>query len=873
MSDEFQLVIAALLHGIGKLGYLAGVSGAHHEIGKNIIQEFDGILPNFSSLISLHHQTGIRDLFNTDGYNFLKKIIIADWLASSERIGIKEKEDIKKIGLTPIFSKISIFGKREHQRLFYLGKSLILNNALEEIYPYPEEEVADSLGKYYIENWDSFSENIQRIKDYKDDINSIFKFLYSLISKHFKFVPSAAYLVEPDISLFDHSKMVSAISLALHNYFKLNLEFNEEEMETLNNMGQLLKELYTQGENYRDTIKKNNLRRVFFEDRKFFTLIHGDFSGIQRFIHLISSKYAMKTLKGRSFFFSLLTENFAQYIVDQLELTQANIIFAGGGHFYIIAHYSDDLKFQLSEISIKLNKLFIEQFNSNLYLALDYIPLSLEDLLYNVSKKWEEVNKETSRKKREKFSDIITKEKDAYFSKIFGPIEGSALELQRCMICNSFGTLEIMPDSDEYWCIMCKSFKELTDDLRFSKFYRDIQFDSLKSYNTILNKFQKAICLEENIVNQKEWYSINNLSLKKCLGDKQFPIAFPLNEFGIIKSNEDLAAQAYQRTGFNKLGVLKMDVDSLGKVFQQGLGEYSTISRVSTLSTSLTLFFEGYVPILIQSEYSDSIYLIFSGGDDLFAVGSWDKLIDFSFRLYRDFRRFTAFNPDITLSAGIILESPGFPIIKASLNAEKELDRAKSFEKFSGKTNTKNNLSLFGFVLKWDWSLDKEREYQGLSGDNHEMGQYHRDLIMNIMKTENDEELREKILGWITNKSEFELSLILKDILVFLIENKSFSKSMLNKFENSIFGLRILLEDSRIGRIRLPKLWRLKYYLRSILWSKDNEVKLISKFIIQMVEIIVIDNLFKPNSYLQIKTVNFISVAVKWADYLTRLRS
>ncbi len=499
--------------------------------------------------------------------------------------------------------------------------------------------------------------------------------------------------------------MVCAISLALYNYFKLNLTFKEQEIDTLNKIGQILKELYTQGDIYREEIKKNDLKKEIFEDRKFFTLIHGDFSGIQRFIHLISSKYAMKTLKGRSFFFGVLTENFAKYIVDQLELTQANIIFAGGGHFYIIAHYSDDLKLQLSEISIKINKLFIEQFNSNLYLALDYIPLSLKDLVYNVSEKWEEVNKKTSIKKREKFSDIIKREKDAYFPKIFGPIEGSAKKLQRCSICNSFGTLEIMPDSDEYWCIMCKSFKELTDDLRFSKFYRDIQFDSVKSYNTILNEFEKAISLEENVeTNQKEWYSINNLSLKNCLGDKQFPIAFPLNEFSFIKSNEELATQAYQRTGFNKLGILKMDVDSLGKVFQKGLGKNSTISRVSTLSSSLTLFFEGYVPKLIQSEFSDSVYLIFSGGDDLFAVGSWDKLIDFSFRLYRDFRRFTAFNPDISLSAGIVLESPNFPIIKASLSAETELDRAKHFEKFTGNINTKNKISLFGFVIKWDWN-------------------------------------------------------------------------------------------------------------------------------------------------------------------------
>jgi len=94
---------------------------------------------------------------------------------------------------------------------------------------------------------------------------------------------------------------------------------------------------------------------------------------------------------------------------------------------------------------------------------------------------------------------------------------------------------------------------------------------------------------------------------------------------------------------------------------------------------------------------------------------------------------------------------------------------------------------------------------------------------------------------------------------------------MLHKLENSVLGLRTLLEDSLEGRIRLPKLWRLKYYLRSVLWSRDPDVKLLTNFIVNMIEIIIKDNLFKPDSSLQIKNVEFISVAVKWADYLTRL--
>ena len=139
------------------------------------------------------------------------------------------------------------------------------------------------------------------------------------------------------------------------------------------------------------------------------------------------------------------------------------------------------------------------------------------------------------------------------------------------------------------------------------------------------------------------------------------------------------------------------------------------------------------------------------------------------------------------------------------------------------------------------------------------------------MEASDEEKISEQIISWVKSQSEFALAVILKDIFVYLIKERNFPKSMLHKVENSLRGLKPLLEDSIQGRIRVPKLWRLKYYLRSVLQSKDKEVKKMSKFIIQMVEIILKNNLFKPNSSLQIKSVEFISVAVQWADYLTRI--
>ncbi|MBA7521896.1 CRISPR system single-strand-specific deoxyribonuclease Cas10/Csm1 (subtype III-A) [subsurface metagenome] len=875
MKDKFQLVFGALLHDIGKLGYRAGERGSHEEIGARVTQGYDDVLPKVNSLISLHHQRDIGNVFEGEGYNLLKKVIIADWLASAERIEVEERKEVRKVGLSPVFSKINLFNKEISRHKFvYLGKELELKNGSEEIFPLIENEASSLLERYFLGNWNLFKKKFQRVGEYKDDFEALFDFLYSLVKTHFKFVPSAAYFVEPDVSLFDHSKIVCAIALAIHNYFKAKSVEEKEEIAALNNLGKLLQGLYREGDRYRKEIEKDKKLREVFKNVKFFALIHGDFSGIQKFIHLISSKSAMKTLKGRSFFFTLLTENFARFIVQQLELTEANIIFAGGGHFYIISHCFDELESKIREFSIKINALFIEELNSRLFLALDFVPLSVEGLRNGISEIWESATRKTSNKKLKKFNDIISTSGTNYFSKIFGPIHDSALKTERCVVCNSYSDLEpIERGGEDQWCSQCRSFKELTVRLKSSKFYRITQ-DSQESYNDVLKEFNNAVEFADlNTASKKDlktWCSINNPSFEKTIGDKLLPIGFPLNENKSIIDNDQLGEKSKERTGFNKIAVLKMDVDSLGKIFQRGLRKNYSLSRVSTLSTSLSLFFRGYVSKLVETSYPDSIYLIFSGGDDLFAMGAWDKVIEFAFELYRAFRKFTAYNPDITLSAGVVLESPKFPIIHASMVAEEQLDNAKYSEPYSSEFNTKNKITLFGSVLKWDWTLEKELEHLKLTKDSKDIKTLRREQIIDVFETKDDAKINAFLINWLNDKSEFELSLILKDVLTYLLVKKDFSKSMLHKLETSIIGVRKLLEDSLKRKVNVPKLWRLKYYLRKVLGSKDREVRLLSQFIVYAFEIIIKNNLFKTESNLQIKNVEFITVAIKWADYLTR---
>jgi CRISPR-associated protein Csm1 len=87
-----------------------------------------------------------------------------------------------------------------------------------------------------------------------------------------------------------------------------------------------------------------------------------------------------------------------------------------------------------------------------------------------------------------------------------------------------------------------------------------------------------------------------------------------------------------------------MDVDSLGRLFSEGLDGMASLSRLATFSRSLTVFFEGYLNELcrqvdLERGNQSRLYLLYSGGDDLFAVGSWDAVIELAERVRAEFRR------------------------------------------------------------------------------------------------------------------------------------------------------------------------------------------------------------------------------------------
>jgi len=131
-----------------------------------------------------------------------------------------------------------------------------------------------------------------------------------------------------------------------------------------------------------------NYKKEYFENtdsrqKKKFLLVSGEFSGIQNFIYTISSKMAMKSLRGRSFYLELLTENIIDEILKELNLTRANLIYSGGSHFYLILSNTEHTKETIESYKTKINDFLLKNHGVNLYFDITSTETNSKELKNN----------------------------------------------------------------------------------------------------------------------------------------------------------------------------------------------------------------------------------------------------------------------------------------------------------------------------------------------------------------------------------------------------------------------------------------------------------------------------------------------------------
>lgn len=153
--------------------------------------------------------------------------------------------------------------------------------------------------------------------------------------------------------------------------------------------------------------------------------------------------------------------------------------------------------------------------------------------------------------------------------------------------------------------------------------------------------------------------------------------------------------------GAAMLGVLKADADSLGAAIASRLAGASDLLPLKDLSQRLETFFASHLDEQMSASGSSwsKLYTVFSGGDDLLLVGPWNIVLEFAGHLHQQFTQ--QFQKDqLTISAGVAIVKPKFPIHLAAQQADDLLDHAK-LNKAPRAIAPKDQCAALGGLWKW----------------------------------------------------------------------------------------------------------------------------------------------------------------------------
>lgn len=369
--------------------------------------------------------------------------------------------------------------------------------------------------------------------------------------------------------------------------------------------------------------------------------VGGDLSGIQKFLYNISSKRAAVSLKGRSSYLREYTAEVCgklETAVNNAGAKSTDVIYCSGGKFYFLTDNNAQITAAIDQCSKKVKEELWKEHLGQLGINISYVAFTENtDGTVNLNGKDRQKPGELWRSVNADFA----RQKNQKFKDIL--LDGYAQFFQPIAIGGNVKVCAITgiesPD-----CVLLDKDSELGEEIY------------------VLPSVKKQV--------------LRGMELRKAQGFKTF---------------EEYAADTY-------LGILRMDVDGLGKRFIEG---FDSIEHYRTFSNRLVDFFEKGIGVLQQEPtYQPYLNIIYAGGDDLFIIGRWDKVIDFAERIHNE----TAirFKSDgISISGGVAVVRPKFPIAKAAELAGEAEEAAKHFN-----DGEKNAFHLLGKTVSWEKEFD-----------------------------------------------------------------------------------------------------------------------------------------------------------------------
>jgi CRISPR-associated protein Csm1 len=518
------------------------------------------------------------------------------------------------------------------------------------------------------------------------DLGATIQSCLAVLARYFWAVPAATNIEVCDVGLFDHLRISGALAA---------------------NLAAALLDAGREGDDswVRDRADARH------------ALVCGDLTGLQGYISSVVSSGAARSFRGRSFLIQLLTDGAAQALVRRLRLPACNLVYSGGGHFWILAPGSrtEGLDLFAEEIDLYIQDWSGGTLGFGIGMA-TATGRQLAEKEMSAVRETAMIALHSSRTRRLRLTAVSD------WKKVF-EVEPVSAGSTPCASCGR----DVEPwksdqeDDDDVTCPKCRRAEEIGKALpRTSRIVRVpgaspaegkriasgegwVAFDGPIGLTYALQRSKEdGTAPPGSVIFSLDGTLAPHRTLETC-ATGIWPIArnAPSNEAGGPLAYEDLARES---AGVPRLAVLKADVDNMGALFRSGLDEQeASLSRLASISGHLVFFFAGRVNQLVQDreDLKNSLQFIYSGGDDLLVVGAFDRALAFGPLLREEFGRFAGGNPALTLSAGMTAGSDSMPVLRLVTEANEAEEKAKAYERKEGGKK-KDAFAYMGVPVSWD---------------------------------------------------------------------------------------------------------------------------------------------------------------------------
>lgn len=385
-------------------------------------------------------------------------------------------------------------------------------------------------------------------------------------------------------------------------------------------------------------------------EQKPLLFVGGDLSGIQKFLYNITSKKAAVSLKGRSAYLVNYTKQLCEGILSLPSVAAGNrkeTVYCSGGKFYLITDDTQDIRSALDEFYHQAEKKLWEEHRGQLGIAIAYVPFYFTD---------------------DTESEVVINEEKGNIGNLWKNIN------------NKFTTLK----NQKFHSVLQDQYDTMFEVLPVGGDVKVCAITGIESAQCVkLDKDSDgdAIWVLPSVKEQ--------VDLGKALREKEH-----------FKTFEEYAKGSY-------LGILRMDVDGMGERIQRG---FNNLAEYRRFSEKLKSFFEGANSTLHslqqKNEFKDYLNIIYAGGDDLFIVGKWSKVLDYADEICKAFATHTT-GEGLTISGGLVVVGAKFPIAKAAEMAGDAEDEAK---KYTCNGKQKNAICFLGECVSWNQEFGEVKQ-------------------------------------------------------------------------------------------------------------------------------------------------------------------